>query len=333
MNVIIMNEGNKNIGFGHVTRCISLYQAFEENNIKPLILINGDETIRYLLNGVNYKIVNWVEKLKELLNKYIVNADVLIIDSYLANYELYKRVSRFIKIPVYIDDNKRIDYPKGIVVNGTIYAEELNYPQKKNVTYFLGSQYMPLRREFWDIPENSIKENIENVMITFGGDDSVNITPTILECIVNNSPKITKKVIIGKGFTKMNINEIKRVRDSKTSLIYYPDAKEIKNIMFESDVAISACGQTLYELARIGVPTIGIGVAYNQVNNIRGWLKAGFIEYAGWWKDNNLIEKILKCYERLEDKKVRMEKSLIGRKFVDGQGSQRIINKLLQMGV
>ena len=28
--VIILTEGGKKVGFGHITRCISLYQAFEE---------------------------------------------------------------------------------------------------------------------------------------------------------------------------------------------------------------------------------------------------------------------------------------------------------------
>ena len=30
MKGFILTEGSRNIGFGHVTRCLSLYQAFEE---------------------------------------------------------------------------------------------------------------------------------------------------------------------------------------------------------------------------------------------------------------------------------------------------------------
>ncbi len=30
MKVFIITEGGKNIGFGHINRCLSLYQAFEE---------------------------------------------------------------------------------------------------------------------------------------------------------------------------------------------------------------------------------------------------------------------------------------------------------------
>jgi len=32
MKVFIITEGSKNTGFGHITRCLSLYQAFEEKD-------------------------------------------------------------------------------------------------------------------------------------------------------------------------------------------------------------------------------------------------------------------------------------------------------------
>ena len=35
MNVVILTEGGKNYGLGHVARCCSIYQAFEEYDIFP----------------------------------------------------------------------------------------------------------------------------------------------------------------------------------------------------------------------------------------------------------------------------------------------------------
>ena len=35
MKVFIITEGSKNTGFGHITRCLSLYQAFKERGILP----------------------------------------------------------------------------------------------------------------------------------------------------------------------------------------------------------------------------------------------------------------------------------------------------------
>ena len=55
----------------------------------------------------------------------------------------------------------------------------------------------------------------------------------------------------------------------------------------------------VYELARVGVPTMALAVAENQMYNVIGWQKAGFIEYAGWWEDPDLLYNIEKMLRKL----------------------------------
>ncbi len=327
MRVLILTEGSSNIGFGHVTRCISLYQAFDERKIVTGFIVNGDKAVCDLLKDINHNVFNWLKDLERLFD-LLKETDIAIIDSYLADYDLCKRISDLVKIAVYIDDNRRIDYPDGIVVNGTIYAEEIVYPHRPGITYLLGNIYTPIRRGFWDVSEKIIRRGVETVLIAFGGDDSRNMTPKVLKLLVDNYPEFTKSVIIGKGFQK--INEIEKLKDNRTNLMYYPDAERVKNIMLESDIAISAGGQTLYELARIGVPTIAIAVADNQLNNVNGWQKAGFIEYAGWWEDENVLSNIAYKIELLKNPVLREGKAKIGSSMIDGQGAVRIIKYCIE---
>ena len=51
MKVTILTEGGRDTGYGHITRCTSVYQAFEERGIKSQLIVNGDETIKNLLKG------------------------------------------------------------------------------------------------------------------------------------------------------------------------------------------------------------------------------------------------------------------------------------------
>ncbi len=46
--------------------------------------------------------------------------DIVIIDSYHAPLEFYQKIAKTTALAIYIDDNNRIDYPDGTVVNGTI---------------------------------------------------------------------------------------------------------------------------------------------------------------------------------------------------------------------
>lgn len=323
---MILTEGGMGIGFGHIARCISLSEAFEERGVVSTMCINGDDTVHDLLDESKYRALKWNGS-EQGLSELIKNFNIVVVDSYLAQQVVYEDVSRLTSCAVYLDDDMRIEYPRGVVVNGSICSEELPYPPKDNVTLMLGSRYMLLRKEFWSVPKKEVREGIDTILITFGGDDVRDMTPTVLELLVNQFPKIKKKVIIGRAF--QNVNRIEEMMDLATELIYYPSVKELKNTMINSDIAVSAAGQTLGELARVGVPTVALGIAHNQINNIKGWSSVGCIEFAGWYDDPCLQEKLLSCIRALSPKDVRGTRSSLGQSFVDGMGSFRIVDHVL----
>ena len=96
--------------------------------------------------------------------------------------------------------------------------------------------------------------------------------------------------------------------------------------MLKSDIAVSSGGQTLHELARVGVPTVAVAVADNQRNNVNGWEKAGFIENAGFWTDEKLVDNIAVKFQRLLDFDRRVQYAGIGRRMVTGNGAGKIID-------
>lgn len=327
MKITILTEGSEEIGFGHVMRCTSLYQSFEERGITPLFIVNGDKTLNDFLNDKNYELFNWLNERERLFN-LLKDSDVIVIDSYLADYEIYEMISKLSNVPIYVDDNNRIQYPSGIVLNGSIFVEELNYPHKTDVDYLVGTRYIPLRKEFWSIPEKEINPNIETVMITFGGDDLMDVTPKILKILTENFPNVNKKVIIGNGFK--NKEKIELLKDKKTELIYGPDADGMLSNMLEADIAISAGGQTIYELARVGVPTIGIAVVGNQINNVNYWSKVGFLESLTILNGEILSEDLINNLKGLEDNNIRKKMSDIGKSYVDGFGARRVAEESLK---
>jgi len=324
MSVFILTEVGKNIGFGHLSRCISICQSFQQRNIIPKIILNIKGNYDLDINQ-KYIDFDWTKETDRLF-KVISNSDVVIIDSYLAPISLYQKISLSVKIKAYIDDYQRLDYPEGIIINPSIFAEKLIYPKKEHTDYLLGSKYIPLRREFWYVPKRIIGNYIKQILITFGGEDIKNMTPKILNSIIKLKTDIKIVVIIGKGFN--HNDQIKKLENNRIKLIHDSSSEIIKSNMFESDLAISAGGQTLYELARCGIPTIIISTARNQENNTRGWLKAGFIEFAGWWEDKDLFNQLLIKINILKDLNERKKRSAIAEKLVDGQGAERIVSWL-----
>ncbi len=138
MKAAIISEGLQGTGYGHLTRCLSIYQAFEEKNITPLFIANCDEEGKQFIPNVNFRQLNWIENTDEReLIEQVKDFVIVVIDSYLAPLEIYKKIYKTVNKVVYIDDYLRLDYPPGAIVNGTIGAENLPYKKDKDHQYLL----------------------------------------------------------------------------------------------------------------------------------------------------------------------------------------------------
>jgi len=304
MNAIILTEAGESFGFGHLTRCIGLYQGFEEEGFDVEMIVNCDSKAEFLLNGINFRIMNWTEQ-RERVYKILKNTDIAIIDSYTADLEFYIGVSKTVKTPVYIDDYMRLDYPEGIVVSPSIYGDKLKYPEKNGVKYLLGKDYIILRKEFWDVPEKGINEEVKDVLITFGGGGLIGLEDKISNLLRNKF-----------GLNVTVVNPENKLR-----------ASEMLLLMLKSDLCISAGGQTTYELARVGVPTIGICFARNQLDNLVYGNEIGYLNFVGWFDEVNLLDRISDTIEKI-DFSMREKMHTIGKKTINGQGVKNIIKTL-----
>ncbi|MFA7418650.1 MAG: hypothetical protein WCZ90_03110 [Melioribacteraceae bacterium] len=327
MKVSIITEGYNSTGYGHITRCLSLYQAFELRNIIPTMYVNGDAGSSSFLNETNHEIIDWLVN-QDTLFRNIHNSDVVIVDSYLAPKEFYNRISLVTPFPVFVDDFIRLDYPNGIIVNGSINAESLGYVPKADRTLLLGPKYASIRKEFWEVGERPFRLDIQNILLTFGGQDVENFTPRILRLLARNFPNTRKRVIVGSGFT--NTDQIEQAKDENTEIYNSPSPQELVKAMYDSDLAITTGGQTIVELARIGVPTIAISVAENQVIHMNGWFKEKFLPAELSHQMPNLENRILLLIGNLRKKQGREVISKIGRQKVDGGGAKRIIQFLIE---
>jgi len=306
MGVIFLTEGGSNIGFGHISRCLALGHAFQEAGASCEFIVNADDKVKDTLSPSKYNIFDWLSE-PERVFKILAGANLVIIDSYLADLEFYQKIAGIARSCVYIDDNKRLDYPKGVVLNSAIYAKDIDYPKKKEVTYLLGPEYALLRKELGNVLDKKINKDIHDILITFGGTDHSDLIQKICSYLGERF-----------DFSFKCINKENRV-DSKTFL----------NLIFESDICISAGGQTTYELARLGTPGIGVCLADNQLMNLEKWNKVGFLEFAGWYNDKNLLEKIAESLQILKPYPERAKRADIGRSYIDGQGANRVVEAIL----
>ncbi len=327
VNVLILTEGGAKIGYGHISRSLALAQAF--NEIKPEIevksIIRADKRAREFLksNDANFASLDWLKR-PDRIQGLIDEETVVLIDSYKAPQVFYKRLytSKYRPYVVAMDDYNRICYETDAIINVSVASErDIGYQKRRNVRYLAGTEYIILRKEFHRSQRKKINKKIKDILITFGGAGSYKL--------------ITKTVnlLVGRGLNLHIVSPDKKVHNFAKSRGYnfYSDlnAVEMCSLMSKVDLCISGGGQTISELAYLGVPTIGICSAANQSKNIARWQKIGFLEYAGESREKEIFKKLEKSLDLMRDYDTRRKKAEIGRKAVDGKGSLRIVKTLL----
>ena len=325
-DVLILTEGGNRFGFGHIARCTALYQAFEHRGFHPRMVINGDGHVPAFTTGMKSDMLCWLDysHLKNLLSS---DPDVVLIDSYWAPDHVYRFVSETGRAAVYLDDYRRLSYPPGFVVNGAVHAEQFLYPSREGVVYLLGEQYMPLRAVFWDVPRRTHRETVKNILLTMGGSDMNQVTPLCYQAMKAEYPTVKKTVVLGHGYVPGP--ELKAQADDQTEFVSALDARQMKARMLEADLAVSAGGQTLYELARCGVPTLAVCIADNQSANVRWLHHKKVIEYCGRIDNPELVANLRLGLKNFRDKALRQRRAESGQTCIDGQGAIRIVDTVV----
>lgn len=286
MKIAIRADGGENIGMGHIMRCIALTKLFEKNGFQVLFIIKRNSAVSKLLSlkGINY-IYLFSEDLEEELKEVISILDqrhinIVLTDSYYLSESYLIQLKRKVKLLISLDDNNIYNYPSDIVINGNIYANDLNYKRLNRDTLFLlGPDYTIFREEYFQSKPILIKERVKNMVITMGGADVNNYTPFLLNALKNIPIDININVIIGPSFKCTR--EIESIANSLSNIKLFYNPANMKKVISINDIAISSAGSSTYELALLGIPTILIVQADNQRHVAEKMDLLGLCKYIG----------------------------------------------------
>ena len=318
MKAIIFTEGGKGIGFGHALRCSAIKFVFERAGIKTELVVKGDESVARVLGRGRFTAKDWQNGSAARL---AAGADIALIDSYLAGRKIYQRIAAAARHCLYLDDCARLDYPAGTVINYNAYGPAMRYPRRRGAQYLLGTAYAPLRKEFMSVPARKTQKNIGKALLIFGGADTAGLTMQTLKFLAADRPGIKKTVIAGGEAARAAAEQLK---DRNTRVLFNADTAAVRKEMLGCDIAFTAGGVTLYELARTGTPAIAFCVADNQKKNVRAMAKAGAVCQAGLSAGKIQGAGLKKIIARMAASGCRKRMSAAGMNVVDGLGALRV---------
>ncbi len=323
---IIFTEVLKKGGFGHFFRCSALYEKMLKYGLKVRFIAYTDFDLYEISASFSYERLNWTDT--DALMKFFGNEKLMtaVVDSYTADLSVYNVISRNCEIMVCLDDFQRLSYPSGcIILNPGIFGDKENYQERES--FILGGiKYALLRTEFTESLQNEIPGDNErhSVLITVGGSDNLGVTPLLIEETRNIYPDLEINVIVGAGF--QNTDEIKAKLDSKIKLHFRLSARDIAILMKKSLFAVTAGGQTLYELSCAGTPMLVVQTALNQQKNIQGFLEKGEIYFVGRPDDEDFRENLRTGLTFFQTVKSEKKEAVI-----DGLGASRVVEKILSL--
>ncbi|MBU3074171.1 UDP-2,4-diacetamido-2,4,6-trideoxy-beta-L-altropyranose hydrolase [Clostridium estertheticum] len=328
MKIAIRADGGANIGMGHIMRTLVIAKEFSKiNDVFYICRVDNPLSEKYRIGIEMIKSQGFVVmEIREefmLLDIKDIQADLLITDSYDVDERYFNETKKMFNQTVYIDDMNLYCFNVDFLINQNVDAADFEYKVNPNTKLLIGPTYIMLREEFRVNSKKYVKINVNDIMITVGGGDPQHVTEQLLEYVERleyNFHVIVGPSFDGKGF-------LKNFKSPKISFYYNANMYEI---MKKCDIAISACGSTLYELATCGIATLGIIVAENQQGIAAKLSEMGIIKNIGWYdkldKDMFVSELNNLCNDYGERKEINRR----GKEVIDGSGVKRIVENLIR---
>ena len=323
-NFIFLTEAGKDRGFGHLTRtsAVASYLKKEGFDINFFLDVEDNFTSNNFLD-IEITKKNWLKNFS-FLDKFSKNS-IVFIDSYDADIQFFEYINQKFKNSVVFDDFDRISYKTTAIINPNLAFEITEY--KKNNAVIGGGEYVILRNDFFQI-RNKVKINdeIKKVLVTFGGNDNHAIVPKILNLFKNEFSNLQPIVVAGNDFYASKL----KFAFPEFKIFGKLSADKMAKLMIKTDLAISGAGQTLNELAFLGIPTIAICVGDDQKLDIEIFFRKKFLHNKIFWNDDlkNKIKESLEFFYNLENRK---KISRTGKSLISKNGVKNVVNVLKNM--
>ena len=316
--LLVRADGDESVGLGHLRRCLTIALALRRHGVEAELLTTSAAGRRLAeAEGFAARVLDAEPGSDD--DVAAVRGSPALVDSYAWGAEQLAAAG----VLAAMDDRCRFPFPCRLVVNGALEAASLPYAGE-DTEFLLGPRYAPLRREFWDglPPAHRVAGR---VLVVFGGADLAGLMPATMAAL--DALPGPLRLVAAVGPLARNADEVRGAAAAsrhRTELLHAPEA--LAATMAGCELAISAGGATLVELAATGTPAVAIEIADNQRPGIAALAGAGACVEARSPKDATRA-----AGELLADPCRRAAMSAVGPRLLDGRGALRIAERLARL--
>ncbi|MGB9903579.1 MAG: UDP-2,4-diacetamido-2,4,6-trideoxy-beta-L-altropyranose hydrolase [Desulfotomaculales bacterium] len=342
--VIFRVDSSETIGSGHLMRCLTLADKLRKKDVHVSFvcrqirgnLCNFAEQKGYRVHRLTNSDAFWLsdaEKTIEIILKKERKVDWLIVDHYGLDVRWEKKLRPFVNKIMVIDDLANRPHDCDVLLDQNHYENLENRYQglvPEQCCKLLGPRYALLRPEF-HAERKKIKERdgcVRRILIFFGGSDPTNETTKALEAVrLLKRPNLSVDVVVGKmnPFKK----QIEQLCKTLPNAVFYCQTDNMARLMAKADLALGAGGTSTWERCFLGLPSIILVLAENQLAVAEAVGKAG----AAWnlgWNTSVTVEGLAETIEKaLNNKKMVKEMADSAFRLMGGLSSENTILNLI----
>lgn len=365
MHVVFRADASLQMGTGHVMRCLTLADALSERgahctfvcrphqgHLLALIAQRGHQALALpeLQEGAqpnhngtahaHWLGTDWatdVRDTQQALSAYTggQSVDWLVVDHYALDARWEEALRPQAQHIMVIDDLADRPHACDLLLDQNLGRKEADYLGllKGNTTTLVGPHYALLRPEFAALRAQSLvrrqaNPQLRRLLVTMGGVDKDNATGQVLAALQTCNLPADLRVTVVMGPHAPWLAQVQAQAAQMpwpTEVLVAVD--NMAQLMAESDLCIGAAGSTSWERCCLGVPTLMLVLAANQIEAARAIESTN----AAWTLaiNDDFSKSMTQSLTKLSDGSMLIATSMAATSICDGVGSDRIANLLV----
>ena len=319
MRVLVRTDASVEIGSGHLMRCMTLADHLRNDGSEvafvcrdlpggmfDLLHARGYQSAKLPLAkaGEGAQQFDAKETIKAAGQLFPDGVDWLVVDHYQLDAVWERMLRPHARRLMVIDDLANRNHDCDLLLDQNYYQNQDRRYQgllPEQCVTLLGPAYVLLRPEFAEARKRLRTRDgtVRRILIFFGGSDSTNQTRKALDAIkLISNPEIAVDVVV--GASNPYRDEIRALSQEMPKVQYHCQVSNMAELIGAADIAIGAGGATTWERCSLGLPTLTVVFADNQLQTTLDLEQLGAIEFLGW-ADNITATDLACAIKRLID--------------------------------
>lgn len=334
-HVVLRADASAEIGSGHVIRCRTLGEELRRRGwTATLVSRQLDERLGRSFDAAGIDRVELPASLPiELEPGHLARAlqkhvDLLVADHYAIDAGWLTAAREWAPILLSIDDLADRPQPVDLLLNQNlgVAADQYAGLVPTSTRVLTGPRYALVRPAFAEAHRHRRVRSgrLEHALVLMGGADAADVTRRSAAGVV--AAGIPVDVVVGPLYPHRAA--LRSWAAGQPLVRLQVDPPDVAGLMDRADLAIGAPGSASWERCAVGLPTVLVILARNQVEPGRSLVEAGAAQSLGWHTDVTSVDVTRIVRALAADPSAVRAMSGQAAAVTDGRGTERVVSEI-----